>query len=63
MSSNAKKHEKLQSRGEQDDELSDGEEFEKERTKKRLGPYSGKETGGSASSRDVSPNTPRGEEV
>jgi hypothetical protein len=62
MNEDMKRQEKLQSKGEDDPTLRNGEETERERSTKRSG------TGviekiKPASSREVSPNTPSGEDL
>lgn len=62
MDSDVKKQQRLQSRGKRDPKLSKGAESEREKTTSR--PSTGaREKIKPASSREVSPNTPSGEDV
>ena len=62
MSKDIKKKEKLQSRGEQDPNLSKGAESEREKGTNRPG-TGAYEKIKPASSKEVSPNTPTGEDL
>ena len=62
MSEDMKKEEKLQSRGEQDPDLNKGAETEREKGSKRPG-TGAIEKVKPASEREVSPNTPTGEDL
>lgn len=62
MNKDEKKHEKLRSRGEQDPNLRKGAESEREKSSNKLG-TGAYEKVKPASSKEVSPNTPSGDDL